>query len=247
MILNLRITSSDAIRAGLSTHVCELQLLLRSFAAMVSPERHARYVRFRNDLPDRFQPLLSWHRIFSLAGSLWPSRNSSAPSKVNSGAPSKVDNSQSLHAPSLRGSAMSLQLGVSPSAKAESTNTDRAMEGDLNFGGNMFYDPSAICDWSERALFEEFFVQSTQTEAGSLQKRIAVTNSAMQHANSFRFCFSDTCFRGAVLAVAVRGGARMCVLTWRGCVGKRQCGLHLQGSRSGGQQGLPPFAVTAIP
>ncbi len=46
--INLRFKNEDAHRLGVDFHICELQLLLRSFAELKSDRGHARYVKFRN-------------------------------------------------------------------------------------------------------------------------------------------------------------------------------------------------------
>mmetsp|Transcript_32208 Transcript_32208/g.66671 ORF Transcript_32208/g.66671 Transcript_32208/m.66671 type:complete len:183 (-) Transcript_32208:237-785(-) len=46
--LNLRFKTTDAEILGVENHVCELQLLLKSFAQLKSDSGHARYVKFRN-------------------------------------------------------------------------------------------------------------------------------------------------------------------------------------------------------
>lgn len=46
--INLRFNSEDSHRLGVEWHVCEVQLLLRSFAELKSDKGHERYVKFRN-------------------------------------------------------------------------------------------------------------------------------------------------------------------------------------------------------
>jgi hypothetical protein len=46
--VNLRLISQDAIDHGVTSHVCEVQMILKSFAVLKSAEGHERYVAFRN-------------------------------------------------------------------------------------------------------------------------------------------------------------------------------------------------------
>jgi len=45
---NLRICTKEAFDLGVETHVCELQLIMETFAANKSDQGHTRYVEFRN-------------------------------------------------------------------------------------------------------------------------------------------------------------------------------------------------------
>jgi hypothetical protein len=59
VVVNLTLASPVCVRYGLENHVCEVQLLLRAFAEALTPERHERYVKFRQ----RHRPTavnLSW-------------------------------------------------------------------------------------------------------------------------------------------------------------------------------------------
>jgi hypothetical protein len=46
--LNVRFTSAAAVRLGVETHVCEVQLMLRGIAELKSDEGHRHYVECRN-------------------------------------------------------------------------------------------------------------------------------------------------------------------------------------------------------
>ena len=46
--LNLRIQNNASARIGVDCHVCEVQLMLKSFASIKNAEGHARYISFRN-------------------------------------------------------------------------------------------------------------------------------------------------------------------------------------------------------
>jgi hypothetical protein len=46
--INLRMVGPEARGLGLDEHVCEVQLLLRTFAELKSDSGHSRYVAFRN-------------------------------------------------------------------------------------------------------------------------------------------------------------------------------------------------------
>jgi hypothetical protein len=46
--LNLRIVTPETVEFGVDTHVCEVQLILLSFAEQKSDDGHKRYVQFRN-------------------------------------------------------------------------------------------------------------------------------------------------------------------------------------------------------
>jgi len=46
--INIRVTSEEAVRLGCDTHVCEVQLILRSVFTVKSDSGHQRYVKFRN-------------------------------------------------------------------------------------------------------------------------------------------------------------------------------------------------------
>jgi len=47
-LINLRILEENAVALGLDTHVCEVQLILESFAKQKTSDGHKRYVKFRN-------------------------------------------------------------------------------------------------------------------------------------------------------------------------------------------------------
>jgi len=47
VVLNIRILTSETLRLGLETHVCELQLILKKFAELKHEEGHKRYVIYR--------------------------------------------------------------------------------------------------------------------------------------------------------------------------------------------------------
>jgi len=46
--INVRVQNYEAEQRGVESHVCEILLILVSFAELMTPERHARYVAFRD-------------------------------------------------------------------------------------------------------------------------------------------------------------------------------------------------------
>eukprot|EP00286_Rhodomonas_abbreviata_P019771 CAMPEP_0181310446 /NCGR_PEP_ID=MMETSP1101-20121128/12590_1 /TAXON_ID=46948 /ORGANISM="Rhodomonas abbreviata, Strain Caron Lab Isolate" /LENGTH=158 /DNA_ID=CAMNT_0023417075 /DNA_START=171 /DNA_END=644 /DNA_ORIENTATION=- len=49
VVMNLRLTTDLTRRLGIEEHVCELQLILRSYAELRSDEGHKRYVESRDE------------------------------------------------------------------------------------------------------------------------------------------------------------------------------------------------------
>mmetsp|Transcript_16310 Transcript_16310/g.44257 ORF Transcript_16310/g.44257 Transcript_16310/m.44257 type:complete len:124 (+) Transcript_16310:3625-3996(+) len=62
VVVNLQIKSTKAIEAGISDHICELQITLRSFSEALNPESHRHYQILRNCRQDiaRSSLVLPW-------------------------------------------------------------------------------------------------------------------------------------------------------------------------------------------
>lgn len=48
--LNVRVRTLDAEQRGVENHVCEVLLMLVNFAELMTPERHDRYIAFRDTI-----------------------------------------------------------------------------------------------------------------------------------------------------------------------------------------------------